>query len=518
MSAPTERLVGRATAEGSKRGAESFAEGARSLGRTGLTVAPVGFGGYRVTVDSPLHRRALADALRGGSNLIDTSTNYAAGRSESLVGMMLAHLIQRGEVRREQIVVVSKVGYIQSENLDRVQARAEPYPEVVRVSDDCWHCIHPDFIRDQLEEALDRLGLCTLDVLLLHNPEYFLDHDAATGGTQGREVFDQRLRAAFGCLEELVEEGKIGWYGVSSNGFVEPESSPRWTSLRRMLELATEAGGESHHFGVAQFPMNLFELGAAREQREDGGVRQTVLETASANDIGVLLNRPLNAFVQREERARLLRLADAGDTGHAADPDTAAVLAKARKLEAQWATGLGARLRTEDGSDDAVDLFVWGRELSGGLEQIEALAQWQRLRYDVIAPHLAKTSAALLQVLQGEDKAEFGRWWAAYGTCLHEVFEAIEARLRAGHDDVAAAIGKALDPCLPAPWRDLPLSRKAVLTLLSAPVSCVLVGMRQPGYVHDILALRDQPMRLLSAGVGPVDFEAVAQAMSELPL
>ncbi len=64
----------------------------------------------------------------------------------------------------------------------------------------------------------------------------------------------------------------------------------------------------------------------------------------------------------------------------------------------------------------------------------------------------------------------------------------------------------------------MPLSQKAVLTVLSAPVSSVLVGMRQPGYVHDILALRDTPIRLLSAGTGPVDFDAVHAAMDRLQL
>jgi hypothetical protein len=48
--------------EGSRRGAESFESGSRTLGRTGLTFSPVGFGGYRVRVDAPPHRRALADA------------------------------------------------------------------------------------------------------------------------------------------------------------------------------------------------------------------------------------------------------------------------------------------------------------------------------------------------------------------------------------------------------------------------------------------------------------------------
>ena len=506
----TERLAGAATVEGTRRGAESFEAGSRTLGRTGLTVSPVGFGCYRVRADSPLHRRALADALRAGTNLIDTSTNYADGRSEELVGAMLANLVQQGEARRDEVVVVSKVGYIQGGNQARVRTRATPYPEIVEYTPDCWHCIHPDFIVDQLDESLARLGLAKLDVLLLHNPEYFLSNAAKHGGVDDtvRAAFDDRLKRAFAVLENLVGQGKIGWYGVSSNGFSDPPDDPRSTSLARMLELAEDVGGKEHHFGVAQLPMNLFELGAV--------LATGALDVAARNDIGVLINRPLNAFVERDGHPRLVRLADVDgpdDDGFANARDE---LAKVRKLEASWATGLGTRLVTDDGKDNAVDLFRWGQELSKQLGELSSLDHWRQLRHEVIAPHLGKTSAALLQTLTGESKDEFAKWWTDYGSAMHQAFDAIEGGLRGLRHNTATAVAGALDPLLPEPWRSLPLSRKAVLTLLCAPISSVLVGMRKPGYVHDILSLREHPVRLLSAAAGPVAFDQVASAMSSV--
>lgn len=511
-----ERLPGRATPEGTRRGAESFEAGSRTLGRTELTVSPVGFGCYRVRVDAPLHRRALADALRAGCNLVDTSTNYGDGRSEQLVGLVLANLVQQGELRREHVVVVSKVGYVQGRNQERMIARGRPYPEVVEYAPDCWHCIHPQFVRDQLEESLDRLGLAELDVLLLHNPEYFLS-DAAHRGVdpqEARAAFDDRIRRAFVALEELVAAGKIGSYGVSSNGFVDASDEPGHTSLRRMIEIAREVAGDAHHFAVAQLPMNLFELGAMLERRE--GTHP--LDIAARNDIGVLVNRPLNAFVEREGRPRLVRLADVqageGDGFAQARKELAAV----RKLEAAWATGLGRRLATEDGGDDAADLFRWGQELGNNLDAITDLDHWQHIRHETIGPHLGKTSAALLSALPPDAREIFARWWADYGTAMHAAFVAIEAGLRSRRHDTARAVTEALDPLLPEPWRSLPLSRKAVLALLSAPVSSVLVGMRQPGYVHDILALREHPVRLLSAATGPVAFDRLADALQRVAL
>ena len=61
----------------------------RILGKTGLIVSALGFGAYRVDGRTPEHREALRMALGGGCNLIDTSTNYTDGASESLIGEVL---------------------------------------------------------------------------------------------------------------------------------------------------------------------------------------------------------------------------------------------------------------------------------------------------------------------------------------------------------------------------------------------------------------------------------------------
>ena len=173
------------------------------LGATGLTVSRIGFGGYRVDAEVPGHREALARALAGGVNLIDTSTNYADGGSERLVGDVLADGVRAGRLRRDEIVVVSKVGYVQGENLEIAQAREEedrPFPEMVKYGEGIWHCIHPEFLEDQLQRSLERLQLETLDVLLLHNPEYFLmdGHERSHGALpKRREEFQARLRRAF---------------------------------------------------------------------------------------------------------------------------------------------------------------------------------------------------------------------------------------------------------------------------------------------------------------------------------
>src|SRR5690606_10339053 len=125
-----------ATAEGTKRYVERMiARGAlkssyRVLGKTGLHVSLVGFGTYRVSTREPEQREALRKALLEGCNLIDTSTNYMDGGAESLIGEVLAELFESGDLQRDEVVVVSKIGYVQGSNLvlaERRETQKRPY-------------------------------------------------------------------------------------------------------------------------------------------------------------------------------------------------------------------------------------------------------------------------------------------------------------------------------------------------------------------------------------------------------
>src|SRR5581483_10142419 len=197
----------------------------KMLGRTGLTVSAAGFGSYRVHRSVQEHRAALAKAVRMGINIVDTSSNYSSGNSERLIGEVLSGLVVQGQVKREEMIVVSKGGYIQGERFEEMQRRANAahadysagseLSELVRHSQGLWHSIHPDFLRDQISESLERLQLETIDVYLLHNPEYYIEW-ALNEGVPAEDVRDEyhrRIRRAFEHLESEVERGRIAWYG-----------------------------------------------------------------------------------------------------------------------------------------------------------------------------------------------------------------------------------------------------------------------------------------------------------------
>ena len=296
-------IEGFATADATGTHAKRFdALSYSTMGRTGLYCSQAGFGCYRIADGIDAHRNALRQALDGGINLIDTSANYADGESETLVGKVLTDAIESGTLNRAAIIVVTKGGYLQGRNYALSQerkAKGQPFPDLVPYADGLEHCIHPEFLEDQVTRSLERLNLATLDFFLLHNPEYYLSWAAAKQGMEqgaANTAYEGRILNAFQHLEREVARGRIRYYGISSNTFPEPSDRPDFTCLQRILDVAKAVGPE-HHFAVIQFPMNLLESGAVLNRNQPDGA--TLFTTAIKAGLGTLVNRPLNAHRRR---------------------------------------------------------------------------------------------------------------------------------------------------------------------------------------------------------------------------
>jgi len=464
------------------------------LGSTGLTVSRIGFGCYRVDDQTPEHRAALDQALADGCTLIDTSTNYTDGASERLVGEALADLRRRDARRRAAVTVVSKVGYVQGQNMHLAmerESKGRPFPDMVKYMDGCWHCIHPEFLADQLQRSRRRLQVDTLDVCLLHNPEYFLS-DAHKRNPRGdpaatRDAFYARLRAAFAFLEERVKAGDIRFYGVSSNSAVSPAGDPEATSLSRMLEAAAAAGGAGHHFRVLQIPMNLFESGGARVRNTGPRNGRTALEEAAAAGIGVLINRPLNAFVGN----RLLRLASPA----VPPPGTtqAAATAALRALELEHRNGIAPRV-DRAAADAAGQLFQLVEQLVEMAPQVEDLVHWRQIEQQYVIPRVNYVAGAVARGIDEGQRSRWQSWWGHFSSSLQDLLYDIGRQAAEKSRGPAQEIASAIDPALPPERRGENLSRKALWVLASTPgVSCVLVGMRRTPYVSDAMAIAAWP-------------------------
>ncbi|EMY79802.1 oxidoreductase, aldo/keto reductase family protein [Leptospira weilii serovar Ranarum str. ICFT] len=267
----------------------------------GRTLSRIAFGCYRVGLESIEHKKALELSFAQGFNVVDTSSNYGNGESESLVGKVLREKIETGTLKREDVFIVTKAGYIQGRNLQIVSELEKinkEFPEITYYSEGCYHCIHPEFLEDQLERSLKRLGLETVDLFLLHNPEYFLMDREKHNVPQEKatEQYYERIKNAFRFLEQKRKEKKILYYGISSNTFPENPEKYTATSLIKILQIAkeiqNELGLEESGFAAVQFPANLLERGFL-EPRFQG---KTLVELVHENELLPLVNRPLNAI------------------------------------------------------------------------------------------------------------------------------------------------------------------------------------------------------------------------------
>jgi aryl-alcohol dehydrogenase-like predicted oxidoreductase len=145
------------------------------------------------------------------------------------------------------------------------------------------HSIAPAFLADQLERSRRNLGLETIDVYYLHNPETQLEHI-------GLAEFTDRIRTAFEYLERAVSDGLLRYYGTATWNGYRCGAAPGALSLRALSEVARQVAGEKHHFRFIQLPLNLA-MTEALARPGEGGSR--VLDLAAELEITVVASASL---------------------------------------------------------------------------------------------------------------------------------------------------------------------------------------------------------------------------------
>jgi D-threo-aldose 1-dehydrogenase len=180
------------------------------LGRTGLTVTRLGFGGASIgglfsDVTSEDAIAAVRHAWDLGVRSFDTAPLYGYGASERRMGAALR------DQPRDAFVLSTKVG-----RLVRDPATIPPHAEIDRQAldgvADAFYVRHEpvrlvvdysaDGVRRSLEESLERLGLDRIDMVFIHDPD---DHWPAAIGE------------AWPALERLRSEGVIRAVGAGMN-------------------------------------------------------------------------------------------------------------------------------------------------------------------------------------------------------------------------------------------------------------------------------------------------------------
>lgn len=301
-----ESLRGHATVKGTTRYADRFAKTFapdfyRRLGAAGPRVSSLGLGTYLGECDDADDARyttLVRSALERGINLLDTAINYRCQRSERAVGRALAREVDAGALARDEVVVCTKGGYIPldgSQPASRADYEAmlerEYFGPGVLTTQDVvggGHSLAPRYLENQIARSRANLGLATIDVYYLHNPEQQLE-------AVDRATFLARLREAFALLEQKCADGEIVRYGCATwNGFRLAPDDKRHLSLAELVATAREVAGEDHHCRVIQLPINLAmnEAIRASTQRVESA-ELTILEAAAELGVSVVASASL---------------------------------------------------------------------------------------------------------------------------------------------------------------------------------------------------------------------------------
>lgn len=192
----------------------------RQLGRSGLSVSALGFGGAPLgdlyaRIDEAEAVDTVLAALDADVNLIDTSPLYGHGLSEHRIG---AALRRRPGAR---VVLSSKVG--------RVADPFRPTGDFSGYTGGLPHHLQFDYSHDgtlrAIEQSLLRLGRDRIDIALIHDVDFWTHGESVS--LRIAEAMDGAVKA----LERLRGEGVISAYGIGVNEADKAEFFARETDM-----------------------------------------------------------------------------------------------------------------------------------------------------------------------------------------------------------------------------------------------------------------------------------------------
>ncbi|KAG7896885.1 hypothetical protein KL908_000287 [Ogataea polymorpha] len=157
----------------------------------GIEIPPVGFGCWKV--EKSICAEQIYEAIKVGYRLFDGAMDYG---NEKQIGQGIAKAIEDGLVKREELVIVSKL----------------------------WNNYHkPENVKKAIRRVLDDLKLDYLDIYYIHFPiaQKFVPFEEKYPpgfycGPNGWEFEDVPLAVTWRAMEELVEEGLVKSIGISN--------------------------------------------------------------------------------------------------------------------------------------------------------------------------------------------------------------------------------------------------------------------------------------------------------------
>jgi D-threo-aldose 1-dehydrogenase len=188
----------------------------RQVGRTSLSLPPLGYGaahlgGLYAPVSEEDAQATLRAAWDGGIRYYDTAPFYGRGLSEHRTGSFLLNK------PREEFMLTTKVGRYFRRPADPRTFDRTPWGGGLRM-EIVWDYGYDGIMR-AYEQSLLRLGLDTVDALLIHDPEASIagDAEASAPDNKGGPRIPDLVESGIRALEELKRSGQIKAIGMGLN-------------------------------------------------------------------------------------------------------------------------------------------------------------------------------------------------------------------------------------------------------------------------------------------------------------
>ena len=251
------------------------------------------------TEDDKAMENAIYESIKSGAvNVIDTSINYRAMKSEKSIGRALTRLIKDGIISRDEVFICTKNGYITNDG-DYPGVDVMEYMQNMFISSGLidlndissgYNVLNPNYIARCIDKSLMNMHLSPIDLVYIHNAFESWHNDVSS------EQFMEMLSKVFEVYEKYKSNKKICYYGMATwTCFRVPPNNKEYLSLEEVVNLAEKVGGVQHGFRFIQLPYNLSysEALLLKNQSVRSEKNLTLLEAAERLNIKVFTSIPL---------------------------------------------------------------------------------------------------------------------------------------------------------------------------------------------------------------------------------
>ena len=300
-------------------------------------------------------------------------------------------------------------------------------------------------VSKSLKSTLNELEVDKIDCFMLHNLEYYL-LDAIEKGISKDDRLDGMNKIVYKVfleLEKEIKNNKFNSYGISSENFSLEHSLEQFLPYEDLVAIANlaskDAGNKKNSFTTIEFPLNIVERNGLK-----------CASWAKENSLRVLTSRSLNAIFDE----KLYRLAQYNEND-------------------EYYHNLNEILEICD-NDTLKSLYNLFDELDSSKHKFGSVEDYDRFLYTQAIEHIKE----IISVLQDEDK--------------DTLLTLIDNFLNSYRDMVSYECSKKTKKTLDNYFEDCNLSMQECSLLFlkkQEDVDYILVGMRKPSYVAEVLTL-----------------------------